>query len=237
MARTFRNPRPLPREATRPVILIADSDPDTRALYRAMFPATEYTLEEAEDGAEALGKAIARRPDLIILEAHLRRIGGLDLCELLRADSATRQVRIMMVTAATSAADHVRARALKIDTVLVKPCQYEDVVAAARNILDAAAFAPVDAVPEAVAAPVSAPMKPRTQSRIFQRQRSTAPPLPPPFLRCPRCDAQLEYQHSYIGGVSERLSEQWDYFVCAHCGPYQYRHRTRALKPTELDNA
>jgi hypothetical protein len=41
----------------------------------------------------------------------------------------------------------------------------------------------------------------------------------------------LVYEHSQTGGVNERSSEQWDYLRCLDCGPYQYRQRTRKLRP------
>jgi hypothetical protein len=41
----------------------------------------------------------------------------------------------------------------------------------------------------------------------------------------------LTYERSHIGGVSERNSEQWDYYECpSGCGTFQYRQRTRKLR-------
>ena len=51
--------------------------------------------------------------------------------------------------------------------------------------------------------------------------------------RCPTCDRPLVYERSHIGGVTERFSEQWDYYTCTGCGPFQYRQRTRALRSVE----
>jgi hypothetical protein len=61
------------------------------------------------------------------------------------------------------------------------------------------------------------------------RQDSAAP-----ALVCPSCDRPLRYRRSHIGGVSERLSEQWDYFDCVQgCGTFQYRQRTRKVRRVE----
>jgi hypothetical protein len=50
------------------------------------------------------------------------------------------------------------------------------------------------------------------------------------MLRCPRCDATLTYERSYLGGV-RKLAEQWDEFTCpSGCGRLEYRHRTRSLR-------
>ena len=221
--------------ALRPAILIVDGDPDTRALYRAIFPPQDYVVEECDDGAEALGTAICRPPDLVIMETQLSRISGFDLCRLLRADPATRSVPIVVVTTAATAADKLRATTAGANAVLTKPCSYEDVVAAARQLLDRASgfdeCAPVDGS-EANTGPSAVPLKKRCGSRSLHRERTTTPPRQPPVLHCPGCDSILGYDHSFIGGVSARSPEQWDYFVCRRCGPYQYRHRTRSLKRT-----
>jgi len=50
-------------------------------------------------------------------------------------------------------------------------------------------------------------------------------------LVCPNCDRALQYVRSHVGGVSARLSEQWDYYTChGACGTFQYRQRTRRLR-------
>jgi hypothetical protein len=40
---------------------------------------------------------------------------------------------------------------------------------------------------------------------------------------------------SCIGGVNARHPEQWDYFICAACGAFQYRQRTRKLRRLRVD--
>lgn len=170
------------------------------------------------------------------METQIRRINGFESCRLLRADVATRLVRIVVVTTAATAADRVRATTAGADAVLTKPCSYEDVVAVARELLDrpaaaAQAFAAIED-PEPKHSVAGVAIRQRSGSRSFHRERSTTPPRQPPTLHCPCCDTILNYDHSFIGGVNARSSEQWDYFVCRRCGPYQYRHRTKALKRT-----
>lgn len=226
---------PLAAPAPRPTVLVADADADTRALYRAIFPPHEYDVVECDDGAEALGLALARRPDLVITETHLTRIDGFELCRLLRGDPMTRTMPIVVVTTSAGSGDHARAMQAGATCVLVKPCAPEAVVAAATRVLDelqlqgeGAALPASD--PHAAAPAAPQVFKPRRRSRGFQRHVTTTPPSEPPDLRCPRCDQGLVYGHSHIGGVNAEASEQWDYFACRHCGNFQYRHRTRKLK-------
>jgi transcription elongation factor Elf1 len=59
---------------------------------------------------------------------------------------------------------------------------------------------------------------------------TTAPDPPAPTLDCPVCTATLTYKKTILGGVQPR--ERWDYLECRTCGPFEYRHRTRHLRPT-----
>jgi CheY-like chemotaxis protein len=210
------------------VILIADGDAEARKTYCALFPATEFQFEEASDGAEALGKALCRRPAAIIADAALSRISGVDLCMVLRRDPLTRSVPIIIVT--PDAGDGGRnGREAGADAVIPKMCP-DQVAAEVRRVLAVGRENPGS--PEPMPAPAhSGPAEPRLRSRAFERQRTTAPVTPPPALLCPSCDVPLVYQCSYIGGVSASASEQWDRYNCPHCGSFEYRHRTRKLRP------
>jgi len=221
--------------APRPVILVVEGDPDTQELYRVLFPPDLYAVEVCDDGAEALGRAICRPPDLILTETRIRRIDGFNLSCLLRADPMTRRVPIVMVTSAMNKAERTRGLRAGADTIITKPFDPEDLVATVGRILAAGpgdeSSDSQERVNDVAALPVPGrPPRRRSMSQRMQRQRTTNPPLTPPSLRCPSCDAMLSYEQSYIGGVSERAVEQWDYFACARCGPFQYRHRTRKLK-------
>ena len=68
-------------------------------------------------------------------------------------------------------------------------------------------------------------------SRSHDRRETTQPAILPLDLVCPTCDRPLKYVKSFIGGVSAKHPEQWDYFECPHgCGTFQYRQRTRKLR-------
>ena len=66
-----------------------------------------------------------------------------------------------------------------------------------------------------------------------QRTRVTAhPPAVPPTLDCPRCRKSMAYLRSFLSGV--RRIEQWDRYVCPWCrGVYEYRQRTRKIRPMD----
>jgi uncharacterized protein with PIN domain len=68
---------------------------------------------------------------------------------------------------------------------------------------------------------------------VHSRFTATTPARPPFSLICPKCERPLTYHRSHIGGVNDRHLEQWDYYTCPVCGVFQYRQRTRTLRPVD----
>jgi DNA-binding response OmpR family regulator len=229
-------------QITDPIVaLLVDRDDDTRSMYAEYLRLAHYDIEEAADGREALAKAFARRPGVIVTETRLPGIDGFDLCRLLRSDAATSRTPILVVTADAYAREVERARAAGANEVLIKPCLPELLLANIRQVVRASAELrersrlAVGKADEQLSRAVhlldEAGHSRPTLVRAHNRRQTTTPPLAPPTLKCPSCDAMLAYDHSHIGGVSERNMEQWDYFVCPRgCGTFQYRQRTRRLR-------
>jgi CheY-like chemotaxis protein len=214
-------------------VLLAHADADSRAMYRAMLQGLSYLIDECEDGAEALGKAITRKPDLLVASARLARIDGLALCRLLRSDPLTRSMGIVLLTTTPHPGELVRAKAAGADVALDALCTPEAIAEALREVGRTPHREMTVAQPATVAEqPADGEVRRRPRARTFRREQTTTPPLVPPALHCPACQLPLLYQHSQTGGVNDRSFEQWDYFRCHACGPYQYRHRTRKLRST-----
>lgn len=223
--------------------LLVDRDRDSLQMYAEYLRHAAYDVEQAEDGREALAKAISRRPHVIVTETQLPGIDGFRLCELLRADVSTHATPIIVVTGDAYPEDLVRAERSGADVVLTKPCLPERLIDEIRRCLKMsialrkrAATARLEAddrLDDAAVQPEKArQVRTRTPlSRTFNRHSTIAPPLPPPALVCPTCDTPLVYQDSHIGGVSEHHREQWDYYECpGTCGKFQYRQRIRKLR-------
>jgi two-component system, cell cycle response regulator DivK len=223
--------------------LLVDRDRASLQMYAEYLRNASYDVEEAEDGREALAKAISRRPQIIVTETQLPGINGLRLCELLRVDKATQSTPIIVVTADALPADILRAECAGADAVLTKPCRPERLAAemqrclttsAAVNTRAAAARLHATDVLARSAEQLEKARRIRRRvplSRMFRRHTTTTPPQEPPQLVCPTCDAQLVYQDSHIGGVSDKQQEQWDYYECpGKCGRFQYRQRTRKIR-------
>jgi CheY-like chemotaxis protein len=234
VAETCHNPK---------LALLVDRDDDTRHMYAEFLRLSAWEVEQAADGREALAKAISMRPDVIVTETRLPGIPGLVLCDLLRHDTATQAIPIVVVTADAYTSDLDRARASGADVVLVKPCLPERLAKEIKGVIahSAELRARAEQAREGVAGQLARAEEILGRSRAVVRKYNlkhshkrgdtTTPPNVPPSLLCPQCDRSLAYQRSHIGGVSARHQEQWDYFECSGgCGTFQYRVRTRKLR-------
>jgi two-component system, cell cycle response regulator DivK len=223
--------------------LLVDRDPDSRQIYAECLRQAAYEVEQAEDGREALAKAISQQPHVIITETQIPGIDGYRLCELLKAEASTQATPIIIVTGDAHPPDLLRAERSGADAVLTKPCRPERLLEEIRQCLETAMAlrqravalrSDVDEPPARTAQPSEKSQKTGARtpfSKTFNRHTTATPALPPPNLVCPSCDTPLVYQDSHIGGVSEHHREQWDYFECpAKCGRFQYRQRTRKLR-------
>jgi len=109
-------------------ILIVDSDPDTRALYRQLLEMEGHEIEEAADGQDALDKASARTPSLVMTDTRLPVLDGYAVCENLRRNSGTSAVPIIVATADATQATLDLARAAGADLVFLKPVPLDALV-------------------------------------------------------------------------------------------------------------
>ena len=80
-------------------LLLVDDEPDLLALLQRGFEQHEYRVETATAGTEALALAMARPPDLIVLDLMLPQMSGLEVCRSLRADERLQSVPIIFLTA------------------------------------------------------------------------------------------------------------------------------------------
>src|SRR5438105_14587338 len=111
-------------------ILIVEDEPNMVAGLRDNFEYEGYEVITAPDGVAGLERAIAEKPDLVILDVMMPRMSGLDVCKQLKAKRAS--VPIIMLTARGQEGDKVVGRELGADDDATKPFSLRDVVAAVR---------------------------------------------------------------------------------------------------------
>ena len=113
-------------------ILVVDDDKKTVDLIRLYLEREQHQVLVAYDGREALEIARQRSPSLIILDWMLPKVDGLDICRILRAESA---VPIIMLTARSTEEDKLLGLDLGADDYVTKPFSPRELVARVRVVL------------------------------------------------------------------------------------------------------
>ena len=119
----------------RPKILIVDDEPEAVELVEFNTKQAGFDVLTAADGAEALKKARAALPNLIVLDLMLPEIDGLEVCKMLRRDPATAAIPIVMVTAKAAEIDRILGLELGADDYITKPFSPRELVLRIKNIL------------------------------------------------------------------------------------------------------
>jgi DNA-binding response OmpR family regulator len=116
-------------------VLVVDDEPPIVELVRFTLEDERLRVLEAGDGVAALELARRERPDLILLDVQMPRLGGLDVCRRVRQDPLLSGTRIVMLTAADQEADRARGLAAGADEYLSKPFSPLALFALVRTLL------------------------------------------------------------------------------------------------------
>lgn len=117
-------------------ILVVDDEPDAVELIEVNLKTAGYDVLVADDGREALQKARAAAPDLILLDVMLPEMDGLEVCKSLRRDPATARLPIVMLTARAAEIDRVLGLELGADDYITKPFSPRELVLRVKNLLE-----------------------------------------------------------------------------------------------------
>jgi two-component system phosphate regulon response regulator PhoB len=112
----------------RGMVLIVDDERDLRTLLDFNLRQAGYQTAQAAGGAEALARARALSPQVIILDLNLPDVSGIDVCRLLREDPRTASTPILMLTARGAESDRVRGLELGADDYVTKPFSVRELV-------------------------------------------------------------------------------------------------------------
>lgn len=116
-------------------ILVVDDEPDAIELIKFNLKAAGYEIITAADGEEALKKARAALPDLIVLDLMLPEVDGLEVCKILRRDARVAGTPIIMLTAKAAEIDRVLGLELGADDYVTKPFSPRELVLRVKRLL------------------------------------------------------------------------------------------------------
>ncbi len=116
-------------------ILIVDdlqSELDMMAYY---LQNAGYKTIIARNGEEAIALTIANKPDAIVTDWMMPKMGGLDVCRKLRKNPETENIPVVACTAKDRDIDKMWAKKQGISAYVVKPCSQDELVTAVRDVL------------------------------------------------------------------------------------------------------
>lgn len=113
-------------------ILIADDEEQIREILRIYFEKEGFEVIEAEDGAAAILKVQAEKPDILLLDIMMPVLDGIEVCKQVRKIS---EVPIIMVTAKDEDDDRIAGLEIGADDYITKPFNSREVVARVKAVL------------------------------------------------------------------------------------------------------
>jgi two-component system phosphate regulon response regulator PhoB len=123
------------KSSVRSKVLVVDDEPEAVELVEFNLKQAGYSVVTAADGAEALNKARASQPSLIVLDLMLPEVDGLEVCKMLRRDPATSGIPIVMLTAKAAEIDRVLGLELGADDYVTKPFSPRELVLRVKRLL------------------------------------------------------------------------------------------------------
>ena len=119
----------------RKTILYVEDNEANRKVVRLLLRNTAYALIEAHDGEAGVLKALEARPDLILMDVQLPKISGLDATRRLRAQVATANTPIIVITSFALSGDDRTAKDAGATAYIAKPYSPRDLLALIRKTL------------------------------------------------------------------------------------------------------
>ncbi len=116
-------------------ILVVDDEPDNFETIEAMLDGKNYNLHYVSCGREALDALDILKPNLILLDAMMPEMDGIEVCQRIKAIPQWQAVPIVMVTALSSKADLSRCLSMGADDFICKPLEPLELRARVQSML------------------------------------------------------------------------------------------------------
>jgi len=116
-------------------VLVAEDNPEGLELLEAYLSETDYDIQTVTDGDETLRKAREWHPDLLLLDVMMPKLSGFEVCKQIKADPATRDIVVLMVTALDQPSDIDRAVAAGTNDFFTKPINKTELLLRVRSAL------------------------------------------------------------------------------------------------------
>src|SRR3954462_15136980 len=116
-------------------VLLVEDNEDNLLIYSTILRHSGFTVVEARDGQAGIDAAKRELPGLILMDVSIPLIDGLEATRRLKADSATKHIPIIALTAHALASDQQKAIEAGCDAHIAKPAEPRVVLAAVKQYL------------------------------------------------------------------------------------------------------
>lgn len=115
-------------------VLIVDDAATDRSNLQGIVTSAGYTASIASSGKEGMARALADKPDVILLDILMQDMDGFELCRGLRANEATKKTPIVIVSSKNNKADRIWALEQGATAYVTKPYKPEDIIESIRRL-------------------------------------------------------------------------------------------------------
>lgn len=116
-------------------VLVVDDFDDAREMYAEYLEFAGFQVDTASNGAEAVAKAQAGTPDIILMDLSLPVMDGWEATRRIKQDARTRDIPVMALSGHVFAGNAEQAKEAGADDFVAKPCLPQDLESKIRNML------------------------------------------------------------------------------------------------------
>lgn len=117
----------MPEKTLPATIMVVDDMAENLDLLREMLQFKGYRVLTFPRGSMAIKAALAKPPDLILLDVIMPEMNGFEVCERLKAEAALRDIPVLFISALTETMDKIKGFAVGGEDYVTKPFQLEEV--------------------------------------------------------------------------------------------------------------
>ena len=116
-------------------ILVVDDNQDSRELVVKVLKNKGYEMVEAVDGEEAVERAVAEKPDLILLDISIPKLNGYEVARILKNREEFKDIPIVALTAHAMKGDRIKALEAGCEGYITKPINVRDLPAQVKSFI------------------------------------------------------------------------------------------------------
>ncbi len=109
-------------------VLIADDEQDIKDIIQMYLESQGYEIETAYDGLDAVDRVQSWNPDVVLLDIMMPLMDGISVCRKIKSDPATKDIAVIMISAASKREKEGEAYQAGADAYVLKPFEPADLV-------------------------------------------------------------------------------------------------------------